>query len=142
MTGDLPDVTSSAQRSGPTPRDLAFVAGATVVAVLPFAVGMALPYYANGLDRLSIEDLVFQVDPRTAWPLGTPWGGLAGVLALTLAHPVLAIVTVMAVCATGFAASQRRPIALGFAVLALTGVSVLAWVWGPTGRALITWLLD
>ena len=135
-------MTSSVQRSGPSPRDLAFVAGVTVLAVLPVAVGMALPYYANGLDRLSPEDLIGTVDPETVWPLGTSWGGLAGVLALTLAHPVLAIGTAMAVCGTVVAGLRRRPVALAFGVLALAGITVLAWVWGPTGRALMTWLLD
>jgi hypothetical protein len=136
-------VTSLQQRSGPTPRDLALVTGVFVLAVLPFALGMALPYYANDLDRLPLEDLSFgEVDPVTAWPLGTVWGGIAAVLALTLAHPALALVTVMAICAAVSAGLRRRVIALGFVVIALAGVAVLAWVWGPTGRALMTWLLD
>jgi hypothetical protein len=136
-------MTSLQERSGPTPRDLAFVTGVSVLAILPFALGMALPYYGNDLDRLPLEDLRFgRVDPETAWPLGTVWGGLASFLALTLAHPVLAVVTVMAICAAVTAGLQRRPIALGFVVIALAGVAVLAWVWGPTGRALMTWLLD
>jgi hypothetical protein len=131
------------QRFGPTPRDLAFVTGVSVLAVLPFALGMALPYYANDLDRLPLEDLRFgRVDPDTAWPLGTVWGNLAGFLALTLAHPVLALVTVMAIVAAVRAGLQRRPIAFGFVVVALAGVAVLAWVWGPTGRALMMWGLD
>jgi hypothetical protein len=136
-------VTSVQQRSGPTPRDLAIVTGAFVLAVLPFALGMALPYYANDLDRLPLDDLRSgRVDPATAWPLGTVWGDLAGILALTLAHPVLALVTVMAICAAVSAARGRRHVALGFVVVALGGVAALAWVWGPTGRALLTWILD
>jgi hypothetical protein len=140
-TGDLAEVTSVQQRSGPTPRDLAFVAGVSVLALLPFALGMALPYYANDLDSLPL-DAVYGLDPETVWPLGTVWGGVAVGLALTLAHPVLAIVTVMAICGTAIAGLQRRPIALGFGALAFAGVTVLTWVWGPTGRALLTWLLD
>ena len=136
-------MTSLQQRSGPTPRDLAFVAGASVLAVLPFALGLGLPYYANDLDSLPLEDLRFgRIDPDTAWPSGTVWGDLAGFLALTLAHPVLAVVTVMAICAAVIAGLERRAIALGFVVIALVDVVILAWVWGPTGRALMTWGLD
>lgn len=130
------------QRSGPTRRDLAFVAGVSVLALLPFALGMALPYYANDLDSLPLDEIVFGIDPETVWPLGTVWGGVAGVLALTLAHPALAIVTVMAICGAVISGVQRRAITLGFGVIALAGVTVLTWVWGPTGRALMTWLLD
>ena len=136
-------MTSLQQRSGPTPRDLAFVTGASVLAVLPFALGMALPYYANDLDSLPLDDLRSgRVDPDTAWPFGTVWGDLAGFLALTLAHPALAVVTVMAICAAALAGLKRRTIALAFVVIALVDVAVLAWVWGPTGRALMTWGLD
>jgi hypothetical protein len=140
---DLPGVTSLQERSGPTRRDLALVAGLAVLAALPFALAMAVPYYANDLDRLPLDDLRFgEVDPATVWPLDTVWGGIAGVLALTLAHPVLALVTAMAIAATASAAVARRIIAFGFAAIALAGVAVLAWVWGPIGRALLTWLLD
>jgi hypothetical protein len=104
---------------------------------------MALPYYANDLDRLPLDDVRWgAVDSATAWPLGTVWGNLAGVLALTLAHPALAVVTVMATCAAVTTGLRRRPIALAFVVVAVGGAAVLAWVWGPTGRALTTWLLD
>ena len=136
-------VTSLQQRSGPTPGELALVTGACLLAVAPFALGMALPYYVNDLDGLPLHDVRSgRVDPATAWPLGTVWGNLAGILALTLAQPALAAVTVMALSAAVRAALTRRLVALGFAGIALSGVAVLAWVWGPTGRALMTWLLD
>lgn len=118
------------------------MAGASVLALLPFALGMALPYYAGDLDSLPLDEVVLGIDPETVWPLGTVWGGVAGVLALTLAHPALAVVTVMAMVGTVVAGVQKRLIALGFGAIALTGVVVLTWVWGPTGRALLTWLLD
>ena len=135
-------MTSVQQRSGPTQRDLAFVAGVHVLALLPFVLGMALPYYANDLDALPLDEVMFGIDPETVWPLGTVWGGVAGVLALTLAHPALAIVTAVAICGAVVAGVRKRLIALGFGAVALTGVTVLIWVWGPTGRALMTWLLD
>jgi hypothetical protein len=150
-TRDLADVTSLQQRpdsappqpSGPALRHLALLSAATALAVLPFALGMMLPYYANDLDELPREGLEIGLPSvDTTWPLGTGWGDLAAVLCLTLALPALFAVILLAVRWAVTARRARPAISIGFVVLALAGTAVLAWRLSPTGMALTTWLLD
>ena len=139
-------MTSLQQRSAPAPRHLALLTGASVLSVLPFAVGLLLPFYVNGLHRLPPAEVTSgRYEPRLMWPTGTGWQGwvdAAVLLAFSCALPALILTTGLAAWGAVRAGRAGRAIALGFATLALACGTALAWLMGPTGTTLVQWRMD
>jgi len=136
------------QRPGPTPRLLAFVTSVAGLSALPFGLGVLLPYYVNGLDRLPLAEVASgRYDPKDLWPSGLGGGllQLMGFLGLVVSPAGVGFTAALAVIGAVWAAVARpwRPgIAVGFAVLAVACVVALVWFAGPMGSALVTWRVD
>ena len=157
--GDLAAVTSLQQRPAPTSQDrpgpsarlLGFVTGLAGLSALPFAAGVLLPYYVNGLHRLPLAEVASgRHDPKNLWPSGLGGGllqlmGLLGLVVSPVGLGFTGVVAVIGAVWTVLARPSRpsRPmIAVGFALLAVVCLAALVWFAGPTAGALVTWRLD
>ena len=155
-TRDLPEVTSLQQRShrapqqrpGPAPRLLAFVTVLAGLSALPFAMGVLLPYYVNGLHRLPLAEVASgRYDPKELWPSGLGGGllqlmGFLGLLVSPVGVGFTAVAAVIGAVWTVLARPWRPGVAVGFALLAVACGAGLVWFAGPMGSALVTWRLD
>jgi hypothetical protein len=136
------------QRLGPTPRLLAFVSGVAGLSALPFAIGVVLPYYVNGLHRLPLAEVASgRYDPKNLWPSGLGGGllQLLGLLSLAVSPAGVAFTAALALIGAVwavFARPSRPGITVGFFLLAAACVAGLVWFAGPMGSALVTWRLD
>ncbi len=121
--------------------------GVAGLSALPFAMGVLLPYYVNGLHRLPLAEVASgRYDPKDLWPSGLGGGGLLqlmGFLSLAVSPAGVGSAAALAVTGTVWAVSARPSrIALGFALLAVACLAGLLWFTGPMGSALVTWRLD
>ena len=126
-----------------------------LVAAVPLAAyggGVLLPYYANDLDALPLDEVAGGAyDPEDLWPGGTwwgPWLRLLGILVGTAAPAVLLLTglaaTVYAVRGALFSDRRRRGPAMVGALVALAVACWwgATWFFGPTAAALSVWVMD
>ncbi len=134
-------------------RWFAVYVGGLLACVVPYVVGVLLPYYVNGLHRLPLAEVASgRHDPKLLWPSYTGCGGLVdllGVLGLATAPMgLLAGVVVGALVPVRAVASARSRLRAAPAmVLATVAVAVacaagLWWFLGETSTALVTWRMD
>lgn len=153
MTVTAPEVSAPLTRPRRTWRSVALLGGWTVLAALPFVVGIVVPYYGNGLDGLPLAALTSGAhDPKDLpWPTGFLGGVVHGAAGLALAFTPLALIGMAAI--SGTAAVQewltlpaerraRRTVAAGIVAVSLLGVGLLSLLATPTASALLTWRLD
>ena len=116
-------------------------------------IGVLLPYYANGLHRLPLDELASgRHDPKLLWPSYTGCGGLVdllGVLGLAtapmglLAGAVVGVLAPLRAVLSGRSRLRRAPaMVLATTVVAAACAAGLAWVIGDTGTALVVWRMD
>lgn len=134
-------------------RWFAGAAGGVLAAVLPYLVGVLLPYHVNGLHRLPLDGVASgRYDPELLWPSYTGCGGwvdLLGVFGLATAPMGLLAGAVVGVLVAGRAvlvARSRLRAAPGvvpaFTALAVACAAGLWWFLGDTSAALATWRMD
>ena len=121
-------------------------AGGLVAAVLPYALGVLLPYYVNDLHRLPLSEVASgRYDPKTMWPAYTGCGGLVdvvGLLSLAWTPLALAGLTVLGPV-LAWRLRLRAPWASVAVLVFWVGcVAAVGWALGPTGAALATWRMD
>ena len=124
---------------------------ATVVfAVLAlYCVGVLLPYFVNGLDRLPLEEVASGAHhPEDLWPQNV-WAGPVGVAGLfAVAFGLLVTLTAVGVGTAWLASLWRRPgpgrLSKSLTLLAVVAGSVAAVLFqvSETGAALQAWRLD
>ena len=146
MTLTQPEAPTSTQRmSTPVTSWMPFAVALT--AALALAVFILLPFYANGLHHLPLDEVAGGAhDPKDLWPVagGSAFAGLfrlCGMLTLVTA-PFVAVG-----CALygGYAVWRHRADRSRWLPDALTvalGVGVLGWLATPTARAIGTWFMD
>jgi hypothetical protein len=125
-------------------RTVALLAAVTGLAVLPYLAGVLVPYYANGLDELSLAEVASgRHDPKELWPQGVVGGWLqvAGFFSLALT-PVGVLVALAGSVAALVRDRRRSGVALGLLTVAAACVAVLVFFATPLGGALATWRLD
>ena len=130
-------------------RGIAVLAGAVLVALTLFGVGVLLPYYVNDLDRLPLSEVASGTyDPKDLWPQKA-WAGLvqqAGFLGIMLL-PLVAL-TAVGVAGVWLALLWRRPgpqrVLKSLALLTVVAgsVSALLLLSSETGEALKVWRMD
>jgi hypothetical protein len=121
------------------------VAGLAALSALPFAMGVLLPYYVNGLHRLPLSEVASgRYDPKDLWPSGLGGGllQLSGLLSLALTPVGLGFCVLLSALGAVWAAWARSVTTVGFLVLALACGAAVVWFMGPTAGALATWRLD
>lgn len=112
---------------------------------LSYAVSMVLPYYANDLDAIPVEELLARRGPGGVWPYDAPYGFLAdgaALFALGLAPFVSGAVLVWSSMTLWLhrdsATWRSRAVVLAAAACAATA---LGWLLTPLSSTLIIWLL-
>jgi ABC-type Fe3+ transport system permease subunit len=126
------------------------VLATVVVAVLAlYCVGVLLPYFVNGLDRLPLEEVASGAHhPEDLWPQNV-WAGPVGVAGLfAVAFGLLVTLTAVGVGTAWLASLWRRPgpgrLSKSLTLLAVVAGSVAAVLFqvSETGAALQAWRLD
>jgi hypothetical protein len=139
---------SPAPPTAPRPRTrrwLAAYLGGVLAAVLPYAIGVLLPYFVNGLHRLPLTEVASgRYDPKLMWPSYSGCGGLVDLAGyLSLAWTPLALLGLAAVGPVAAWRTRRTPAtALAFAVGTAACLVGLGWLMGPTSAALAVWRMD
>lgn len=133
-----------------TSRSVATLAAVAVVAVLPYAVGVLLPFAVNDLHRYPLAEVAGGAhDPKDLWPSG-PLAGLlqlSGTVSLLLSPLLLLAVAVAGVVPVvdGLRDRRRRPGAVTWAALLaveIGAVAALVFLLSPVGLALASWRAD
>ncbi|KQV69554.1 hypothetical protein ASC64_06820 [Nocardioides sp. Root122] len=133
------------ERRPPSLRSAWFVLLLTVSCVGTYVVSLVLPYYANGLQGSSMEEL-WALELTEQWPYRTALGapiGVAGVFAVTVG-PFLAAGTLWWSARVlwvyrGLLSPRVR--ALVVATL-LVAISIMAWLPTPLAGRLFNWFMD
>ena len=120
---------------------------AAVLVVLPYFIGVLLPYYVNDLDDLPLAEVASGAhDPKDLWPQGIVGGlvQLGGFFALALTPMGLVLVGLASAVTAGLAVVRRKSpaVVLALVLLAIACGWALAWFLGPTAGALASWRLD
>ena len=133
------------ERRPPSRRSAWFVLVLTLACLATYVVALVLPYYANGLQGSSMEEL-WAHDMSEQWPYETALGapiGVAGIFAVTVG-PFLAAGTLWWSARVlwvyrGLLAPRVR--ALVVATL-LAASAVMAWLPTPLAGQLFNWFMD
>ena len=116
-----------------------------LLAAAPYAVGLVLPYYANGVHRRA--DLpIYAYDLHTLWPYDTALGGLL-TFVMVVGVPTVPFVSAGVALWSVFATwSWRRTLTPRQVALyaAAAGVAVASFAWPatPLGIELVVWFYD
>ena len=113
---------------------------------MPFIVGLALPYYVNGIHDRPAGETVYTYDLYSMWPYDTALGGVVSfvtIVGLPLAPFVATAVAMWAGFSVwdGWRSMTRTQVALylvAIAVVATTFVLVVR----THGGELVVWVLD
>lgn len=136
---------AAAERRPPSQRSAWFAFALVVGCVAAYAVSLLLPYYANGLQGSSMEEL-WARDLSEQWPYPTALGGpigLAGIFAISVG-PFLAGGSLWwsaRVLWVYRGELSRRVRWLVVATLAVSA-AVLAWLPTPLAGQLFNWFMD
>jgi hypothetical protein len=127
--------------------------GGLLACVVPYLVGVLLPYRVNGLHRLPLDELASgRHDPKLLWPSPTGCGGLVdllGVLGLVTAPmglvggAVAGVLVLGRAVLSGRSRLRRAPgMVLATVAVAAACAAGLGWFVGETSAALVTWRMD
>lgn len=133
-----------------TGRHLVWLAVAAVLVVVPYGVGVLVPYFVNGLHQLPLSEVASGAhDPKDLWPQEplSGWISLVGVLAVGTTPLLLLCLGLVATgaAAWGFRRRPGRPcgvVIVGLVVLAVACGAAVVWLLGSTGQALAAWRVD
>lgn len=136
---------ATAERRPPSLRSAWFVLVLAVGCVATYVVSLVVPYYANGLQGSSMDEL-WAHDLSEQWPYGTALGtpiGLAGIFAVTIG-PFLAAGTLWWSARVlwvyrGLLSPRVRGVVVATLLVA---ASVMAWLPTPLAGRLFTWFMD
>lgn len=117
-----------------------------LLAVTPYVVCLALPYYVNGVHRRSADETIYAFDLSTMWPYDTPLGGVVGFVAV-VGIPTAPFVSVgvamwslLSLWAWGRKLTLREVVL--YAAAAAVGIASVAWLATSLANELIMWFWD
>ncbi|WP_374455396.1 hypothetical protein [Nocardioides sp.] len=133
------------ERRPPSLRSAWFGLVLALTCVGTYAVSLLLPYYANGLQGSSQEEL-WANELVQQWPYDTAWGtpiGLAGLFAISVG-PFLAAGLLWWSLRTLWVHRGALSVPVHAVVVAtmLVSVAVLAWLTTPLAGQLFSWFMD
>jgi hypothetical protein len=133
------------ERRPPSLRSAWVGLGLAVACAATYVVSLVLPYYANGLQGSSQEELWAHELTQT-WPYGTALDvplGLAGTFAITVG-PFLAAGTLWWSARTLWVHHGRltAPVLRLVVATLLASVIVMAWLPTPLAGQLVSWFVD
>jgi hypothetical protein len=117
-----------------------------VLAAVPYALCLALPYYVNGIHQRPAGETVYAYDLSMLWPYDTVLGGAVGFVAV-VGVPTAPFVSAGVAVYSVFAAwAWRRTLRLRevalYAGAAAVGVATIGWLFTPLANTLLMWFWD
>ena len=117
-----------------------------LLAAVPYALCLALPYYVNGVHERPAGETIYAYDLSLMWPYDTPLGGVVAFVAVVGVPTApfvaggVAVWSLLSLWAWGRALSVRE-VAL-YVAAAAVGTATIAWLATPLANELIMWMLD
>jgi hypothetical protein len=117
-----------------------------VLAAVPYALCLALPYYVNGVHERPAGETVYAYDLSAMWPYDTALGGVVGFVAV-VGVPTAPFISAGTAMYSLFSVLAWRPtlslrqVAL-YAAAAVVGVATIAWLATPLASTLLMWFWD
>lgn len=117
-----------------------------LLAAVPYALCLALPYYVNGVHERPAGETIYAYDLSLMWPYDTPLGGVVAFIAVVGVPTApfvaggVAIWSLFSLWAWGRALSLRE--AVLYLAAAATGIASVAWLATPLANELIMWFWD
>ena len=117
-----------------------------LLAVTPYVVCLALPYYVNGVHRRPASETIYAYDLSTMWPYDTPLGGVVSFVAIVgmptapFVSSGVAMWSLLSLWAWGRTLAPREVVL--HAAAAAVGVASVAWLATSPANELITWFWD
>ncbi|WP_107771490.1 hypothetical protein [Nocardioides sediminis] len=116
------------------------------LAVTPYAVCLALPYYVNGVHRRPAGETIYAHDLSTMWPYDTPLGGVVGFVAI-VGIPTAPFVSIgvamwslLSLWAWGRTLASREVVL--YVAAAAVGIASVAWLATSPANELLLWFWD
>jgi hypothetical protein len=117
-----------------------------LLAAVPYALCLALPYYANGVDQRPAGETIYAYDLGAMWPYDTALGGVVAFVAVVGVPTApfvaggVAMWSMLSLWAWGRALSVRE--AVLYVAAAAVGIASIAWLATPLATELIMWFWD
>lgn len=130
----------------PPRRRPALALAVALLCMVPYAVGLLLPYYAAGLHNRPAGEPLYAHDLSTLFPYDTPVGGVVAFITI-VGLPVAPFLATAVAMWSGFSVwDGRRTMARGQVALYLAAIAVVLGSYvvflTPQASELITWFLD
>ncbi|GAA5107261.1 hypothetical protein GCM10023339_05080 [Alloalcanivorax gelatiniphagus] len=119
---------------------------AALLCATPYALGVALPYYAHGVHRRPAGETLYAYDLATLWPYDTALGGVVAFVTVVGLPTAPFVATGVALWSgvTVWAAWRtlsRRQVGL-YVAAAVVALAALAWLLSPPAIELVVWFYD
>ena len=115
-------------------------------AAVPYAIGLVLPYYANGVHRRPADQTIYAYDLDTMWPYDTALGGVVAFIAVVGVPTAPFISGGVAMWSLFMVWTWRQTLTVREAVLyaaaIAVGVATIAWLATPLANDLLMWFWD
>ncbi len=117
-----------------------------LLAAVPYAVGLVLPYYAKGVHQRPAEQTIYAYDLGTMWPYDTALGGVVGFVTVVGVPTAPFISGGVAMWSffmvwTWWRTLTVREVVL-YAAAAVVGIASIAWLATPLANELLMWFWD
>ena len=117
-----------------------------VLAVVPYALCLALPYYVNGVDQRPAGETIYAYDLGSMWPYDTALGGVVAFVAVVGVPTAPFVSGGVAMWSLFMLWAWRRTLAVQevvlYVVAAAVGIATIAWLASPLANELLMWFWD
>lgn len=117
-----------------------------LLATVPFVVGLALPYYVNGIHDRPAGETVYAYDLYSMWPYDTALGGVLSFVVVVGVPTAPFVAGGVAMWSVFMAWTWRRTLTVRqfvlYAAAAALGIATIAWLATPLANELLMWFWD
>ena len=117
-----------------------------LLAAVPYAGGLALPYYVNGVHLRPAGETVYAYTLSAMWPYDTAFGGAIAFVVVVGVPAAPFVAGGVAMWSVFMAWTWRRTLSAAQVVLyvaaAAVGIATIAWLATPLANELLTWFWD
>lgn len=117
-----------------------------LLAAVPYAGGLVLPYYVNGVHQRPAGETVYAYTLSAMWPYDTALGGVIAFVVVVGVPTAPFVAGGVAMWSVFMAWTWRRTLTAGEVVLyvaaAAVGIATIAWLATPLANELLTWFWD
>ena len=144
QTAGMAVMPSEAQPALAVPRHRPGLALLTaLLAAVPYAVCLALPYYVNGVHQRPADQTIYAYDLGAMWPYDSALGGVVSFVAVVGVPTAPFVAGGVAMWSVFMAWTWRRTLTAGeivlYAAAAVVWIATIAWLATPLANELLTW---